>query len=462
MAFWGMALAMGPNINTEIDPGRQKIAYAFVQKAVSLYSEASPKERDYINALAKRYSADRTADVRVLGRNYANAMRELAQRYPEDLDASTLYAESLMDLHPWQQWRPDGSPGEDTEEIIQVLESVLKRDPNHIGANHYYIHAIESSRHAERGLKNARRLESLAPASGLLVHMPSHIYMRVGDYDAAARSNEAAVEADRSYLSRTSIWGGSYDAMYYNHNLYALVAAYSLAGRLADAKRVAQDLVTHANSQLAGQPEAEFYEPTEIFVLLRFGRWDEILIAPCPQANLFMATAFWHFARGVAAARRGLTETAEKERNSLLESRQTLRTDVDFGGYFNKAGQFLDLAISILDARIAWLENDRVTAIKHWRQAMEIEDSFRYSEPPDWYYPVRESLGAALLLNGKLAEAECIFRADLERNPGNPRSLFGLWRTLVLENNFTSAEQVAKEFAIAWKRADVRLELADY
>lgn len=462
MPLWGIAVAMGPNINMDMDPGRQRMAYEFVQKALLLRSGMSNKEREYVEALAKRYSPDQSRDVGALARDYANAMRQLSQRYPRDVDAATLYAESLMDLHPWQLWGFDGNPVGETEEIIKVLQSVLKRDPNHIGANHYYIHAVEASKHPERALKSARLLERLAPALGHIVHMPSHVYMRIGDYSAAARSDEAAADADRCYLTRAKKWGSTYDMMYYTHNLHSLVAAYSMAGRLADTERAALDLVTHAGSLLPQMPDAEFYLSTELFVFLRFNKWDQIMATPQPPEGQLMTTAFWHLARGIAASRKGLTATAEKERQSLQDSHQYVPADLDFGGYFNKAGKFLDLAIAILDARIAWAKDDRAGAIEHWRNATEIEDSFTYSEPPDWYYPVRESLGAALLQCGRSLEAERVFRADLERNPGNPRSLFGLWRSLVIQKNTSAAKEVRKEYVTAWRLADIRLGLEDF
>jgi tetratricopeptide (TPR) repeat protein len=461
MPIWGIALALGPNINEDMDGGRERMAYEHVQRALLLRGGTSNEERRYIEALAKRYSPDPRADLGALARDYSNAMRDLSKRYPKDLDAATLYAESLMDLHPWRLWRPDGSPGEDTREIVRVLESILRRDPTHLGANHYYIHAVEGSPNPERAFKSAFLLEKLAPAAGHIVHMPSHIYMRTGDYSAAARSNEAAAAADRAYLSRASKWGSSYDLMYYGHNLQSLVAAYAMAGRFADADRTANDLVTHADALLLRMPEAEFYLPTELFVLLRFGRWDRVLITQRPEANLAMTVAFWHFARGVAAARKGFIEAAEKERQSLQESRESTPADIDFGGYSNKARKFLDLAIDVLDARIAWANGDHGRAIDQWYNATEIEDSLNYSEPPDWYYPVRESLGAALLLDNQSVAAERVFRTDLERNRRNPRSLFGLWQSLVAQRKVRAARKVRQEFAVAWGHADVQLTLAD-
>jgi hypothetical protein len=461
MPLWGMALALGPNINVEPDPGRLTLAYKLLQEALSLRRGTDPREREYIDALAKRYSPDPRADAKALAIAYANAMCELSRRHAKDLDAATLYAESLMDLHPWELWEQNGSPGEHTNEILRILESVLQMDPTHIGANHYYIHALEASRNPERALRSARTLETLAPGLGHIVHMPSHVYMRTGDYTSAARSNEAAACADRRYLTEAEKWGSSYDLMYYNHNLYSLIVAYSMAGRFGDASRAANDLVTHASS-LRRMPETEFYMPVQVFVLLRFGKWDQVLNTKSPQKYQSMNVALWSFARGVAAAKMGLIQAAEKEQRSLRESRQTVLPDLNFGGYSNKATKFLDLAIAVLDARIAWAKDDRAAAIERWRDATEIEDSFKYSEPSDWYYPVRESLGAALLLQGRGVEAERVFREDLRRNPGNPRSLFGLWRSLTVQESARAAAEVRREFATAWSSADVHLKLEDF
>lgn len=462
MTFWGIALALGPCINNpDIDPPHEKAAYEAVQKALSLAPSATERERAYIQALARRYSADPKADLRKLDKEYANAMRELSKNYPDDLDAATLYAESLMDLHPWKLWGLDGRPTEGTEEILAVLESVLRRDPDHVGANHYYIHATEASPHPEWALASARRLETLAPAAGHLVHMPAHTYMRVGDYSAAARSNGAAVEADRVYFRESGTSGSMYDMMYYCHNLHFLSASYSMAGDFIHAKRAADELAAHVGPMLRDMPIAEVYAPTPIFVLVRFHRWDDVLKLPPPDPNLSMTTAFWHFARGSAFAVKGQTALAERERKDVSTIRAHTSADQEFSFYSNKAQTFLDLAGNILDARIAAAKGDHELAIKYWEKGVEIEDGLYYGEPPEWFYPVRESLGAALLLNGQAERAEAVFRADLEQYPRNPRSLFGLQNALDVQRKHDAAEEVRREFEAAWKNADVPLELGD-
>lgn len=418
-------------------------------------------ERAYIKALVERYSDDPRTDRRTLAREYSKAMGELSRRYPDDLDAATLYAESLMDIHPWKLWSPNGLPLEDTEEIINILESVLRRDPNHIGANHYYVHAMEGSPQPGRALSSAHRLETAAPSAGHLIHMPSHIYIRIGDYSSAARSNVSAAEVDRTYLDRIAGWGMSYDAMYYCHDLQFLAAAYSMAGRFAAADHAAHELVMHAYPLTSRMPELEVYLPTELFVLLRFNRWEEVLKLPKPEPELVMSTAFWHFGRGVARAAKGQRTQADAEHEALEAAHSEIGESVQFGGYFNKARSLLGLANYVLDARIAMAKGDRNIAIEYWHRAVDMEDALSYSEPPDWYYPVRESLGAALLVAGRASEAESIFRADLERNPRNPRSLLGLWKSLLVQKKSGAAGQVRREFEAACKDADVQLRVDD-
>jgi tetratricopeptide (TPR) repeat protein len=392
---------------------------------------------------------------------YANAMRELSKHYPDDLDATTLYAESLMDLHPWKLWSLDGRPTEGTEEIVAVLESVLQRDPNHLGANHYYIHATEASRHPEWALASARRLETLAPAAGHLVHMPAHTYMRIGDYPAAAHSNAIAADADRVYLRDSATTGSMYDMMYYSHNLHFLSASYSMGGDFTHAKKSADELVAHVGPMVHDMPMVEVYVPTPIFVLVRFHRWDEVLKLPPPNPSLAMTTAFWHFSRGEAFAAKGEIAMAEAERRILETTRNETPADLEFSFFFNKAQTFLALAENVVDARIAAAKGDHEAAIKHWEKAVEIEDGLNYGEPPEWFYPVRESLGGALLLNGQPEQAEAVFRTDLQQYPRNPRSLFGLLRSLEAQKKSAGLEEIRREFGAAWKNADVTLQLGD-
>jgi tetratricopeptide (TPR) repeat protein len=459
MPLWGIALAVGPNYNLDVDPQREKAAYEAIQKALSLAANAPENERAYVEALATRYSSDPKADLKKLAVDYKNAMGELARRYPDDLDAATLYAESMMDLHPWQLWTKDGKPAEDTEEIISVLESVLQRDPEHVGANHYYIHALEASPHPERALPSARRLETLVPAAGHLVHMPSHIYIRTGNYDAAAKSNEAAVKADQYYLEATKTQDSQYGLMYYSHNLHFLAAALMMEGRYMDAKKAADDLTDNVEPYVRDMPMLEMFMPMPNFVLVRFHRWDEIVKSLEPNRKLTLTNALWHAAQGHARAAMGDVKRAELERATLASAIARVPADAPFG--FNSARTILNLAAAALDARIASAKDDRKAAIECWKKAVEIQDGLNYNEPPDWYYPVRESLGGALFLDGQYEEAENVFRADLARNPRNARSLFGLLQSLKAQNKKADAEWVQQTFEAAWKNADVELRIED-
>jgi tetratricopeptide (TPR) repeat protein len=291
--------------------------------------------------------------------------------------------------------------------------------------------------------------------------MPAHTYMRVGHYAAAARSNMLAADADRMYLRESATEGSMYDMMYYCHNLHFLSASYSMEGDFTHAKQAADELGTHVSPILHDMPMAEAYAPTPIFVLVRFHRWDEVLRLPAPNPDLTMTTAFWHFARGSAFVTKGQVALADSERQILEKVRQKTPSDAEFSFYSNKAQAFLDLAENILDARIAGAKDDNERAIKNWENAVEIEDRLNYGEPSEWFYPVRESLGSALLLDGQAAQAEAVFRADLEHFPHNPRSLFGLWKSLEQQKKTSEAERARREFEAAWKNADVPLELRD-
>jgi tetratricopeptide (TPR) repeat protein len=461
MPLWGMALGAGPNYNLDVDAEREKMAFETVQKAQKLAEQASQVEKDYVVALAVRYSGEAHPDYKKLSRDYAAAMKGLSEKYPDDLDAATLYAESMMNLNPWRLWSLDGQPWERTEEIVQVLESVLRRDPNHAGANHLYIHALEASPHAERALPSAKRLETMVPNVGHLVHMPAHIYIRTGDYAAAAKNNVDGERIDKVYLRQSGTFGSTYDIIYYSHNLHFLSAAYAMAGNFAAAKQAADELEAHIRPLGGRMPESESYLPTPILVLVRFHRWDEILNSSPPEPNLAMTNALWHFARGSAAAAMGKIEIAGAERTVLETVRGKTSPEQEFGMNYNKARDFLNLAASILDARIATARGESGRAIQCWMRAVQLEDGFRYNEPPEWFYPVRESLGAALLASGKATEAEQVFREDLRRNPRNPRSLFGLMHSLRAQQKEADAAWVEREFRAAWKNADTKLQISD-
>jgi len=458
MAHWGIALALGPNINLDVDPDREKAAYDAVQRALALAAKAPENERAYIDALARRYSADPKADLKKLAVDYKNAMGELVKRYPDDLDAATLYAESAMDLRPWQLWSLDGKPAEGTAEIVSVLESVLRRNPNHPGAIHYYIHAVEASPNPERALIYAQNLPRLMPAAGHLVHMPAHIFQRVGDYDSSARANEDAAAADRAYLL-TRGPEGFYPVMYYSHNLHFMSIAYSMQGRFNDSIKAAKALEDNVGPHIKAMPMLEGFMTVSPLMLVRFHRWEDIDKLPVPAENMIATTAVVHFTRGVAAASRGRVNEAEEQLAAFRTTVQRVPADAAFG--LNQASAVLKVADKVLSARIATAKNDNETAIKLLQEAVTLEDQLAYDEPPIWFMPVRESLGGVLLRSGKYTEAERVFRGDLERNKRNGRSLFGLLEALKAQKKTEGLSAVQKEFAAAWKNADTKLTVAD-
>jgi tetratricopeptide (TPR) repeat protein len=458
MAYWGIAYALGPNINLDVDPQREKQAYDAVQQALSIASSAPENERAYIEALSKRYSSDPAADLKKLAVEYKDAMKGLVARYPDDLDLAVLYADSLMNLRPWKLWKADGTPEEGTVEIVAVLESVLKRAPIHPGANHLYIHAVEASPRPERALPSAERLKSLVPAAGHLVHMPAHIYVRTGNYEEAALQNEHAIRADEGYFKESGIKEGVYPSMYYNHNIHFLAYARSMQGRFADAKKAADQVVSNAMPYVKEMPMLDAFIPTSMQVLLRFRKWDEILNMPKPEPGLPITQAFWYYGRGVAYARMDRILNAQKSKLAFDEAAQHIPADALVG--LNSATAVIKVAELHLHAEIAYAKKNPDSAVL-FKKAIEAEDTISYNEPPDWYYPIRETYGAVLLRSGRAAEAETIFREELSMNPGNGRSLFGLMESLKAQNKEAAVTWVKQQFDQAWKNADTPLRLED-
>ncbi len=451
MAWWGVALTLGPNYNLPVDLEREKAGYDAVQRAVSLQENASEPERAYINALTVRYSNDPHVDLHALDRAYKEAMGKLAARYPDDLDAVTLYAESAMNLNPWKLWTADGKPAEGTDEIVATLESVLKRDPNHLGANHYYIHAVEASPHPERALPSAARLEKLAPAEGHLAHMPAHIYARVGDHFASAHCNEAAIAADKKFLGETQEQG-IYRMMYYSHNLHFLAFASCMNGNFAGAKDAAAKLVANVAPGVKAMPMLEGFLPTPIAVLFAFEHWNDLLKLPAPDPSFVTTNAVWHSLRGVAFANTGKTAEAEQEQKQFRELAAKIPPEQMYD-MLNNVGAVFKIHEHLLAAEIARSRHDDKAAIDSLKQAIAAEDALNYSEPPPWYPPVRPILGRVLLENKDFAEAEKIFRADLEKHPRNARALAGLRDCLNAQGRKYEADQIDQQFHAAWKVA---------
>jgi tetratricopeptide (TPR) repeat protein len=464
MPLWGVALAVGPNYN-DIDIGhaREQQAFEAVSKAKALAAGGPDIERDYIDALATRYAQETNHDLKVQGERYAKAMGSLVAKHPDDLDAATLYAESLMDLHPWQLWTADGKPVEGTAEIVSTLQSVLLRDPDHVGANHFLIHAVEASSDPSVALPSAERLRALAPAAGHLVHMPAHIYQRVGDFDDSAIANQRAIVADDAYVQAEHLSGvaNMYDTMYLTHNIHFLAAACMMEGRADCAIDASNRLVNHVEPSVAGNKLVEWYLPTQPWVLTRFERWDDILKAPAPPKEMAVLGAMWHYARGAAYTALHQPEQAAAERKALADFMQALPADAipDFN---NSAKSAFELALTALDARIAEAAGDRGKAIVLWQKAVALLDTFAYNEPADWYYPVRESLGGALLREHQGAAAEGVFRRDLQLNPNSGRSLYGLWQSLLMQHRDADAALVKAQFDAAWSHATIGLHIEDF
>jgi tetratricopeptide (TPR) repeat protein len=386
-------------------------------------------------------------------------MREVVRRHPDDLDVATLFAESLMDLNPWKHWTPEGEPVAETPEIVATLESVLERHANHPGAIHLYIHAVEASPHPEKAEAAADRLRFLVPAAGHLVHMPSHIYIRVGRYADAFDLNERAAAADESFLA----WcrsPGLYRALYYPHNLHFIWSAASFDGRRDAALAAARKLVAQIPPAYEEFPFLEDFVPTPTFTMLRFGMWDAVLAEPAPPATLRYATGIHHYARGLARLRLGDSTGAAEELRTLdaIAAEPALEKLMFFGG---SAAQNLHIASRQLAGEVAAARRDWEAAVAHLEEAVRLQDALAYTEPPPWYLPERQVLGAVLLDAGRAKEAEAVYRRDLEIHPRNGWSLFGLARSLEAQGS-ADAEWAEQGFAHAWVRSDVTLEASRF
>ena len=456
MPHWGIALALGPNYNMPPMPEREAKAWEAIAKAVALAPSAPANERAYVDALVVRYSKDPNVDRKQLGVAYKDAMKKVMQAYPDDLDAATLYAEALMNLRPWQLWSLSGEPAEGTLEVIEVLERVLRRDPNHPGANHYFIHALEASKSPERALPSALRLGSLMPGAGHMVHMPSHIFLRVGDYQLSAEVNETASRVDEAYIRRTGA-KGVYPLMYYSHNLHFVSFARMYQGRYDDSIDYARRLRKNVDGAIDDMPMLAPYGAFMWMVQTTFGKYDDILKEPEPKEKNNFLHAMYRYARAAAFAGKGNVREAEAEQERLnaiaarIPETETLM--------INPARSVTAIAIADLEARVSRAKKDGNSEIAHLRRAVELQDALGYMEPPEWHYTTRTSLGAALLRQGKVEDAESVFRKDLELNPRNAFSLFGLLQSVERQEKTASIEWVKKEFAEAWKHSATNLTI---
>ena len=454
MAYWGQAFVLGPNINVPMTAEDEPKAYELAQKAVALKSKATKREQAYIEALARRYSGK--ADGRVAGdRAFADAMGALVREYPDDLDAATLYAEALMDLRPWNYWMRDGTAYSETSEIVSTLERVLARNPNHPGANHYYIHAVEATKSPERAEPAADRLLTLMPGAGHMVHMPSHIYQRVGRYADAQASNLAAIDADESYIAQCRAQG-LYPMAYYPHNIHFLWFAATAEGRSQVSIEAGRKVASKVTDEMLDEaPLLASFRIVPWYALTRFGKWDEMLAEQSPADRFIYLKGMWLYGRGLAHLAKGRVEEAEQD---LAELRRIAADPALNYPLFspNTAAAILSIAPEVLAGELSAARKDFGAAVAHLERAVRLEDGLVYTEPSEWHYPPRHALGAVLLAAGRPGEAETVYWEDLRRNRENGWSLFGLVQALRAQGRGDEAAATQARFERAWARADVK------
>jgi len=454
MAYWGQALVLGPNINALMEPNEEPNAFELVQKALSLKSRASAREQAYIDALAQRYSGAAN-DRKPRDQAYANAMRTVHQRFPQDLDAAMLYVESVMDLRPWGYWQRDGTPHAGTAEIVAITEQVMAKNPRHPAALHMYIHLMEATA-AAKAEKAADTLLTLMPAAGHMVHMPGHIYQRVGRYADAMKSNELAIAADEDYIAQCQAQG-LYPMGYYPHNIHFLWFAATADGQSRVAIESARKLAAKIDDgTLQAVPMLAGFRLVPYYALTRFGRWEEMLQEPEPPAFNAVLRATWHYARGLSLVATGRVDQAatELERLKALLPDESMKQPL-FSP--NLAGSVLAPAPEVLQAEIDAARGNYDSAVAHLERAVRLEDSLVYTEPSEFHYPPRLALGAILLEAGRPAEAETVYWEDLRRNQDNGWALFGLMQALRAQNKTADAALIDARFTKAWARSDVRL-----
>ena len=456
MCYWGEAYALGPNVNDPITLEREKEAHAVLQKAQALAGRITESERGLIDALAPRYSDAPTSDRAPRDAAFTAAMKALAARFPHHPEINTMYAAAAMEARPWKYWNEADVPEPEIAGALATLERMLREYPDHPGAHHFYIHLVEATSTPERGVPSAEKLERLMPGAGHLVHMPAHIYMRVGRYADASESNVRAIAADQDYLAQCQAQG-LYPVAYYPHNIHFLWAAATMEGRSAVAIDAARTVAAKLNHNLLHDAVAlQDFQSVPYYALVRFGRWEEMLTEGQPPKDFAFTTAMWHYGRGVAFAARGQYERARHELEQLAAQRSSPSLKgAELAG--TPLPALADLAAKVLDGELAARERRFDPAIASLTAAVTMQDGQRYNEPPTWHYPVRQSLGAVLLAAGRPAEAEAVYREDLRRNPENGWSLFGLARSLEAQKKDSEAADAWQRFRRTWARADVTI-----
>lgn len=456
MAWWGVALCHGPHINNPIvPPTRARAAWEAVQRALQLKASASPVEQALIDALSRRYAESPTAERRPLDEAYAAGMGEAYKRFPNDSDVATLYAEALMDLQPWDVWTHAGEPKGRALEILAVLERAMSLDAGNPGANHLYIHACEAGPHPEKADAAASRLRTAVPIAGHLVHMPSHIDVQVGRWQLAADQNERAIEADRTYRALSP--RQDFYRVYMAHNHHFLSFAAMMEGCHAKALRAAREMLAGIPADYAREnaPLVDGMMSIVLDVHMRFGEWDAILGEKRPATHFPIATAMWHFMRGVAYSAKGRLDAAQREQSAFRDAVQRVPEGAMIA--VNPAAKTLGIASHVLEAEIAYRSGRIDDAVRELREAVKIEDSLVYMEPPEWMHPTRQILGAFLLDAGRHAEAAQVYREDLANWPENGWSLYGLGRALRACGELAQAEDSERRFHSAWSRADTQI-----
>ncbi|MEP1469419.1 MAG: hypothetical protein ABJK20_13815 [Halieaceae bacterium] len=462
MCFWGEALATGPNINVTskgkaiMMPADRESAFAAINKAQSLAAGVTVRERALIEAQSKRYNGVVDSDRQPLDVAYAQAMRELAAKYPQDDDIQAMFAEALMNTMPWDYWLDAENPKPETSEVINALETVMARNERHPLALHLYIHAVEASSNPGRAEDAADKLADMVPGSGHLVHMPSHIYWRIGRYYDASEANVRAAKVDEDYIAQCNAQG-FYPALYYPHNIHFLWASASMEGRSEVALEAGRKVASNVRlEQIKEFPTVEFFQTIPLLSQVRFARWQEILQEPQPPAELKFSNAIWHYARAIAFVRTSDLEAARTE----LAAMQPLMDNESIwflDGNDYPASQILAIAQGLAEGELSLAQEDYTAAIASFAAAVEGQDALPYTEPPFWYYPTRQSLGHAMLQAGDYAGAEAVYRADLGQYPRNGWSLFGLSLSLDAQGKTEEATAVRQRFENIWARADVTL-----
>ena len=460
MCFWGEALVLGPNINAPMDDSVIAQTQKAIKQALSLRKKSSGKERALIQALAKRYAKEGLPDRSILDATYAEAMRQVAQQFPDDPVIGSLFAEALMDIHPWDFWTREGTPQPWTPEILSTLEHVLALNPNFPLGHHLYIHMLEASPYPEKALSSASRLPALVPGSGHLVHMPAHIYIRLGLYRNAVAANQNAVNVDQHYLKHSHA-ESLYTAAYVPHNYHFLWAAASKLGQHQLAKQAANDTAAQVSPEAMRDPAfggtLQHYWLMPLFTKALFGQWQEILQEPAPPADLLYPAGIRHYARGLAFLRKGQLDQAKDELGRLKKiAKDPAIADLTIFD-LNSIPHILKIAQAVLSGEIEAQQGNYDQSVTYLQQAVKLEDDLNYTEPKDWYLPSRQVLGAILLQAGKAHEAEQAYREDLKVHPQNGWTLFGLVESLNAQGKPTEAKTAQREFKDAWADADVTL-----